>query len=175
MESDFGEFAAARSAALFRTAVLLTGDPGSADDLVQATLEKAWRRWRRVSRTASPEAYVRRMLVNAVNDRWRQYARGRELPLDVADRGDGADPFAQTEQRDQLMRALLVLPLGMRTVLVLRYFDDLPDTEIAELMGVSTATVRSQAARGLAKLRAAVVADACDEGNDRTRLEGGAA
>jgi RNA polymerase sigma-70 factor (sigma-E family) len=171
VESEFGEFVAARSAALFRTAVLLTGDRHAADDLVQSTLEKACRRWSRVRRAASPDAYVRRILVNLANDRWRRHGRAQELPL-VDDRPDGADPYQQTDQRDQLVRALHTLPIGMRTVLVLRYFDDLSDADIADLMGVSAATVRSQAARGLARLRTAVLGD---EGDAAGMSTGGAA
>lgn len=155
MDPDFGEFAAARSASLFRTALLLTGDRHAADDLVQTALEKAYRKWGRVRRAGSPDAYVRRILVNLVNDRGRQAARAKEVAL-TADHADGRDPFLRTEQRDQLIRALMTLPVGMRTVLVLRYYDDLADADIAELLGVSPATVRSQAARGLAKLRAEV-------------------
>lgn len=158
MEGDFEEFVAARSAALFRTALLLTGDPDAADDLVQATLERACRKWARVARADSPEAYVRRILVNLAKDRWR-HDRGRhELPLTEELIG-GADPAHRVDQRDELIRALQRLPLRMRTILVLRYFDDLDDSSIATLLGLSQSTVRSQCARGLARLRAEAYSD----------------
>jgi RNA polymerase sigma-70 factor (sigma-E family) len=173
--TDFGEFVAARSSALFRTALLLTGDRHAADDLVQATLEKACRKWNRVSRADSPEAYVRRILVNEANDGWRKLDRsgGRHLPLMDEDRPDDRDPYRQTDQRDQLLRQLLKLPMGMRAILVLRYFDDLDDAAIAELTGTSTANVRSQASRGLAKLRAEVVSE--DGKSARLRFGGATA
>jgi RNA polymerase sigma-70 factor (sigma-E family) len=157
----FAEFVRARSPSLFRTALLLTGGRDPADDLVQATLERVWRQWGRVRRADSPDAYARRILVNLANDR-RRGQRGRvEVPLLDSDLDGEArtgpdDPYRQVVLRDELIRALHTLPLRMRTVLVLRYFDDLPDQGIADLLQVSTSTVRSQAARGLAKLREAV-------------------
>lgn len=158
--AGFAEFVQARSASLFRTALLLTGGPHPADDLVQSTLERLWRQWGRVSRADSPEAYARAVLVNLANDRWRGKRGRSEVPLldSDADRSPepGGDPYRQVVQRDELVRVLHTLPLKMRTVLVLRYFDDLSDESIAELMRVSASTVRSQASRGLAKLREAV-------------------
>ncbi|NUR60222.1 MAG: SigE family RNA polymerase sigma factor [Catenulispora sp.] len=156
MEEGFEQFLAARSAALFRTALLLTGDPHAADDLVQATFEKVCRKWGQVARADSPEAYVRRILVNLVKDGRRDRSR-HDLPL-TEELVGGADPFRRTDQRDELIRALHRLPLRMRTVLVLRYFDDFDAPAIAALLGVSQATVRSQCARGLARLRAEVEA-----------------
>jgi RNA polymerase sigma-70 factor (sigma-E family) len=158
VEGDFGQFLAARSAALFGTALLLTGDAHAADDLVQATLEKACRKWGRAVRADSPEAYVRRIMVNLAKDSWRRDRGRRELPL-TEELVGGADPFRRTDQRDELIRALLRLPIRMRTILVLRYFDDLEDPSIAGLLGISQATVRSQCARGVTRLRAEVEAD----------------
>lgn len=156
----FAEFVQARSPSLFRTALLLTGDRHLADDLVQSTLERIWRQWRRVRRADSPDAYARRILVNLANDRWRGQRGGRELPLldtdDAEYAGTVVDPYRQLAHRDQLIRVLHELPLKMRTVLVLRYFDDLSDESIADLMQVSLSTVRSQASRALAKLREVV-------------------
>jgi len=172
VEADFGEFVAARSAALFRTALLLTGNRDTADDLVQGTLEKACRTWPRAGRADSPDAYVRRILVNQANDRWRRLGRrGIALPL-LVERTDPVDHYERTDQRDLLMRALHTLPLGMRTVLVFRYFEDLPDADIAALLDVSVVTVRSQASRGLAKLRAAVLGAGGDELHEGRRGTG---
>jgi RNA polymerase sigma factor (sigma-70 family) len=92
-------------------------------------------------------------MVNLANDRWRRLVRRRESSL-TYDRADETDPYQRTEQRDLLVRTLHTLPIGMRTVLVLRYFDDMADGEIAGFMGISAATVRSQASRGMARLRA---------------------
>ncbi|MFC7220944.1 SigE family RNA polymerase sigma factor [Streptomyces polyrhachis] len=152
--ADFADFVTARAGVLFRTALLLTGDRDRADDLVQSTLEKVYRNWRKVSAADSPEAYARRILVNLAKDGWR--GRKGELPL-LEDRRVAPDPYGPLTLRDELLRALRALPYGMRAVLVLRYFEDRPDEEIAELLGVAPATVRSQAARGLQKLRAAAL------------------
>lgn len=167
---EFTEFVQGRSASLFRTALLLTGSRHAADDLVQSTLERTCKHWGRVRGADSPEAYARRILVNLANDRWRGLRGRNEVPLDNGEQHepppDGPDPIQQLVLRDQLMRVLHTLPQNMRTVLVLRYFDDLPDESIADLMNVATSTVRSQAARGLAKLRAAV-ADAVEPGTEQ--------
>ncbi|SDT83314.1 RNA polymerase sigma-70 factor, sigma-E family [Streptomyces sp. TLI_053] len=152
----FTAFVHARSASLFRTALLLTGERHTADDLVQSTLEQVCRNWRRVRAADAPEAYARRILVNLANDRWRRLRGHEEVPLDDGI-GDGhVDPYRGVVVRDALMRELQSLPIGMRTVLVLRYFEDLDDAEIGRLMNISPGTVRSQAARALSKLRATV-------------------
>ncbi|MGY0464346.1 SigE family RNA polymerase sigma factor [Kitasatospora sp. cg17-2] len=146
----------ARSSALFRTALLLTGERHLADDLVQSTLEQVCRNWRRVRSADAPEAYARRILVNLANDRWRKLRGHEEVPLDDGI-GDGhVDPYKGLVVRDALMRELQSLPIGMRTVLVLRYFEDLDDAEIGHLMNISAGSVRSQIARGLSKLRSTV-------------------
>ncbi|MEU6850132.1 SigE family RNA polymerase sigma factor [Actinacidiphila alni] len=155
--AEFTAFVRARSGALFRTAVLLTGERGQAEDLLQSTLERVCKHWRKVSRADSPEAYARRILVNLIHDRGRS-RRGRiEVPLDEQDFAppDPRDPYHRLAVRDELLHVLHSLPVSMRAVLVLRYFDDLPDPDIATALGITESTVRSQAARGLAKMRAA--------------------
>jgi RNA polymerase sigma-70 factor (sigma-E family) len=152
---SFEEFVQARSSRLFRTALLLAGqDRAVAEDLLQLALERAYRHWARVCRSGDPERYVQRILANASNDRWRQVARRPERLL----RPGEADPLAQDQsdavaERDFLMRALAALPPRQRTVLVLRYFNDLSEAEIADALGCSVGTVKSQASRGLARLR----------------------
>ncbi|WP_234443883.1 SigE family RNA polymerase sigma factor [Streptomyces sp. NRRL B-24484] len=154
------EFVEQRSAALFRTAYVLTGHREMAEDLLQEALERACRHWNRVAVADSPEAYVRRIVVNLANDRWRSLRRGGEhADVDLDARPDARDPYRAVEVRDELLQALHALPIGMRTVVVLRYLHDLDDLEIAETLGVSPGTVRSQLARGLAKLRARAAAD----------------
>jgi RNA polymerase sigma-70 factor (sigma-E family) len=159
--AEFEEFVTARSAALFRTAVLLTGNRQDAQDLVQSALERACRHWERVAAAEQPEAYVRRILVNSLKDRWRVRRRIVEVPFDDARPSvpAGQSPQRQVEQvelRRSMVAELLRLPTGIRAVLVLRYFEDLSEAEIAHALGCSTGTVKSQAARGLAKLRAAL-------------------
>lgn len=151
-ENDFHTFAVARSAALFRGALILTGNRQAAEDLLQETLERAYRRWRTIAAKDAPDAYVRRIMVNLANDRWRRLRRTAPF----RDGGDGAAPgdqYGRVDTRDQLVRALQGLPMRMRTVVVLRYFHDLSDAEIAADLGISTSTVRSQLARGIEKLR----------------------
>jgi RNA polymerase sigma-70 factor (sigma-E family) len=151
----FEEFVQACSPRLFRTALLLAGqDRAAAEDLLQLALERAYRHWARVCRSGDPERYVQRILANASNDRWRRAARHPERLLRPGD----ADPLTQDQsdavaERDFLMRALAALPPRQRTVLVLRYFNDLSEAEIADALGCSVGTVKSQASRGLARLR----------------------
>ncbi|MGW7047262.1 SigE family RNA polymerase sigma factor [Streptomyces avermitilis] len=152
VERDFHGFVAARSAALFRGALVLTGNREAAEDLVQETLERACRKWRTIAAKDAPDAYVRRIMVNLANDRWRKYRR--MVPhQDTGDRAAPGDEYGRIDSRDQLVRALQGLPMRMRTVVVLRYFHDLSDAEIARDLKISTSTVRSQLARGIEKLR----------------------
>jgi RNA polymerase sigma-70 factor (sigma-E family) len=152
---SFEEFVQVCSPRLFRTALLLAGqDRAAAEDLLQLALERAYRHWTRVCRTGEPERYVHRILANASNDRWRRAARRRERLLHPGD----ADPLAPDQsdavvERDFVMRALATLPPRQRTVLVLRYFNDMPEAEIADVLGCSVGTVKSQVSRGLARLR----------------------
>ncbi len=146
----FDEFVAGRSAPLLRTAYLLTQDWATAEDLVQTALVKAWSAWRRID--GDPEPYVRRIIVTTHAGWWRRKWRGErptgelpELPLAAA---EGA-----VDDRERLWRALRKLPARQRAVLVLRYFEDLSEAEIAEALGCTPGTVKSQASRALAKLR----------------------
>jgi RNA polymerase sigma-70 factor (sigma-E family) len=156
--AEFEEFVTARSAALFRTAVLLTGNRQDAQDLVQSALERACRHWNRVAAAEQPEAYLRRILVNSLKDRWRLRRRMVEVPFDDAwpPAPSGQSPYRQVELRRSMIAELRRLPVGMRSVLVLRYFEDLSEAEIARTLNCSTGTVKSQASRGLARLRDAL-------------------
>ncbi|GAB2702357.1 SigE family RNA polymerase sigma factor [Kitasatospora kifunensis] len=151
---DFVEFVQQRSAALFRTAYILTGSQHAAEDLLQEALEKACRNWRRVAVADSPEAYVRRIVVNLANDRWRGLRRRGER-AELTDHADPRDPYRLVELREELVQALHALPIGMRTVVVLHYLHDMGDEQIADTLRISPSAVRSQLARGLAKLRTA--------------------
>jgi RNA polymerase sigma-70 factor (sigma-E family) len=155
-EADFEGFVARSGRSLLRTAWLLTGDRGHAEDIVQVALERTAQRWARLD--GEPEAYARRTVVNLTIDRWRRgRVRGREVPL--VELAPGSLPFAsdetgRVELRDQLWSDLSGLPPRERAVLVLRYFCDLDEAEIARTLGVSAGTVKSSASRGLARLRA---------------------
>ncbi|WP_432494590.1 SigE family RNA polymerase sigma factor [Kineococcus auxinigenes] len=155
----FEEFVAVRGPALVRLARGLLRDPDTAEDVVQDVLAKALLSWWRVAGADDPVAYVNRMVVNACTSWWRRAARrerpaGEDLP-EPAGR-TRPDASAQLADRDQLLTALRALPVKQRTVLVLRYFEDMADEQIADLLDVTTGTVRSNAHRGLAALRGAV-------------------
>ncbi|MFI9642726.1 SigE family RNA polymerase sigma factor [Micromonospora sp. NPDC051925] len=152
----YEDFADSRLAALLRYAVMLTGDPHQAQDLVQDTMVRVQLNWRRVSRADSPERYVRRMLTNQYVD-WRRGSWMRRVLL----RGEpeesvpvSADHAQDTVERDQVWAWLDRLPRRQRASLVLRYYEDLPDAEIAEILGCAVGTVRSSISRALATLRA---------------------
>lgn len=152
---SFDAYVAARYASLTRTAYLLTGHHHDAEDLVQCALMKAVGVWKRIE--DSPDAYVRRIMVNENVSRWRRH-RGREVVVEaVPDRG----PSVEDEPDDVLMLldALAGLAPRQRAVVVLRYYEDLTERETAELLGVAVGTVKSQARDALARLRAAGVTD----------------
>jgi RNA polymerase sigma-70 factor (sigma-E family) len=159
---SFEEFVQGSSPRLFRTALLLTGhDRAAAEDLLQVALERAYRHWARICRSEEPERYVRRILANASNDRWRRASRRPERPMPVAEPAAvAADHAGAVADRDYLMRALAALPKRQRTVLVLRYYSDLSELEIADVLGCSVGTVKSQVSRGLARLRTEATPDA---------------
>jgi len=149
---SFEEFVAASSSRLYTMALLLCGyHRAEAEDLLQGVLERAYRRWARICRNGDPERYVRRMLVNASVDRWRRLRRNPEehVRRDVA----VADPSGGVDDRDLLVRALAMLPVRQRAVLVLRYLEDLSEAQTAAVLGCSEGTVKSQTSRGLARLR----------------------
>jgi RNA polymerase sigma-70 factor (sigma-E family) len=154
-EVSFEDFVRARSGSLLRTALLLTGqNRAEAEDLLQIALERAYRHWPRISGSEGPERYVRRILARASAERWRRLSRRPEQAMPAAGPEAGvADRTGQIADRDYLLRALAALPPGQRAVLVLRYFDDLSEAETADMLGCSLGTVKSQAARGLARLR----------------------
>lgn len=148
---SFDAFVAARSPALLRSAYLLCGDRGRAEDLVQTALAKVWVRWDRIGEMEHVEAYVRRVLFTGYAAWWR---RGRrEVPvLDVPD-GRRPDHAGGVGDRADVTAALRRLPKGQRTVVVLRYYEDMTEAQTAELLGCSVGTVKSQTARALARLR----------------------
>ena len=153
-EDEFRRFTAARWPGLVRTAYLLTGDLGHAEDLAQTTLIKAYRSWSRVRRVDDIDAYVRKILVNANRSRFRS-KRPVEYSVATVPEHPTAAPDASraVEERDVLFTALAGLPPRQRAIVVLRYWEDLAEGDVAELLGCSVGTVKSQASRALAKLR----------------------
>lgn len=154
--AGFSEFVAGALPALLRFGHMLTGSPDEAEDLVQEALARCLRRWRRAS-ADDPLAYVRRTMVNAYLTRWRRWGSRVQLG-DVPETVAEDVALVRREDWDGLRGALSALPPRQRAVLVLRYFEDLPDSSIAALLGCQPVTVRSQAARGLAALRPLLMA-----------------
>ncbi|QTD98226.1 SigE family RNA polymerase sigma factor [Streptomyces cyanogenus] len=155
---EFQSFVVGRWPRLMRTAFLLTGEQHAAEDLVQSTLERVYAAWRRVGAADDPEAYVRRVMINAHARRHRRRLREFLAPKDdsglVREVADTGDRMAQADDRSALLQALAQLPLRQREAVVLRYWEDLTETQAAEAMGCSVGTVKSNAAKGIAKLRA---------------------
>jgi RNA polymerase sigma-70 factor (sigma-E family) len=155
--TDFDEFVAAHVDDLLRTAYLIVWDEAEAEDLVQECLLEVARRWPRVRRMERPRAYARRILVNLAIDGARGRARRRsELEAGASASPIEVDPLSALDTRAELLEVLGQLPARQRAVLVLRYFNDLTETQVAEVLGCSPGTVKSSASRGLARLREAL-------------------
>jgi RNA polymerase sigma-70 factor (sigma-E family) len=154
-DAEFQDFMLGRWPALVRFAYGLTGDRGHAEDLAQIALAKAYASWGRVRRADDPDAYVRRILINANHSRFRR-SRVEEKPAMV---GDGlpepsvADRTGAIDERSVLVAALMELPPRQRAVVVLRYWDGLTESQAAAVLGCSVGNIKSQASRALAKLR----------------------
>ena len=154
MTSDgesFDSYVAAEGAALLRFAHVLTGDHHLAEDLVQEALVKAHRRWSRIDR---PGAYVKKAVLRQYLS-WRRLRSSGERPVDAdLDSADDRTDIAEQVADRHALRALLkTLPRQQRAVLVLRFYEDLDDATIADLIGCSPVTVRAHASRGLNRLR----------------------
>jgi RNA polymerase sigma-70 factor (sigma-E family) len=148
---DFDRFVAESTDGLLRTAYLIVWDLHEAEDLVQETLFKVAKRWPKVSRMEHPVAYARRILVNlALQGKSKRSRRRAELSETAP--GEAAVPAVPLDAHDELHAALIALPPRQRAVLVLRYFLDLPEAEVAAALECSLGTVKSTASRGLARL-----------------------
>lgn len=157
----FGEFVAARSTALLRTAYLLTGDRHHAEDLLQSALAKTYLALKRLGAVESVEAYARKALATTATSWWRRAFRRRERAVpDLADVADFATPDAthQVNDRHAMVQALQALPAMQRAVIVLRYYDDMPVADIAATLKISVGTVKSHTHRAVATLRKALSA-----------------
>ncbi|GGO73949.1 RNA polymerase sigma24 factor [Nonomuraea cavernae] len=153
VEHDFSAFVAARGTSLLRVAYLACGDRAEAEDVLQTALERTYRNLHRV-RHESLEPYVRRVIVNTAISRARRRAILSVIPMhsppETSARATDAD------LRHVLMEALRALPPRQRAVVVLRYWEDLSETQTAEVLGCAVGTVKSQASKALAKLRSAL-------------------
>jgi len=147
-EQHFHEYVAARHAALTRTAYLLTGNHHDAEDLVQRSLMKAVPKWSKIR--GNPEAYVRRIMYNDNVSRWRRHPKGERL-VDMPPEVAVADTDVAT--REAVRQALARLTPKQRTVLVLRYYEDLTEVETAAVLGIGVGTVKSQTRHALGRLQ----------------------
>jgi RNA polymerase sigma-70 factor (sigma-E family) len=157
-DEEFQRFVIGRWPRLMRTAFLLTGEQHAAEDLVQTTLEQVYVAWRRVGAADEPEAYVRRVMINAHARKHRRRLKEFLAPKDDSglthELPDHGDRIAQADDRSALLTALGQLPPRQREAVVLRYWEDLSESQAAEAMGCSVGAVKSNAAKGIAKLRA---------------------
>ncbi len=149
---DFESWLVAREPALQRLALLLTNDEHAAQDLVQITLAKLYLAWDRLQDRDRLDAYARRILLNEHRTAWRRPWRRREVVTD--DPPEAGRPAIEYDgSREAVWRFVGSLPPRQRAVIVLRYYEDLTEAEIADALGISLGTVKSQASRALAALR----------------------
>ena len=153
-EREFREYVALRQGALYRTAYLLTGHRQDAEDLLQIALTKLALHWPRVYRSGSPDGYIRKILYHQHISVWRGGRSRHEYAMATPPESRAVeDPAGETALKLALSQVLGELTRKQRAVVVLRYYEDLPEAEVAELMGTSIGTVRSQVHRTLARLR----------------------
>ena len=149
----FEQYATRRLPVLLATARAICADDGLAEDLVQDVLIKVHANWDVISAMEAPDAYVRRMLINEHLSWRRRWARLVPFAFVSGRSTDARDLATSHVDRDQLLAEVRRLPARQRTVIGLRYFADLPDAEIADLLGCAPSTVRVHAARALSALR----------------------
>ncbi len=148
----FRDYVAARGRALLHTAYLLTGNRADAEDLVQSALAKTYLAWDRIEDRAALDGYVRRAMVNTHISWWRR-RRLDEFPTDEIPDQAVADHSVNSDLQESLRRAVDRLPQRMRAAVMLRFYDDMTEAEVAEVLGVSLGTVKSTVSRAVAKLR----------------------
>ncbi|MCZ7436150.1 SigE family RNA polymerase sigma factor [Micromonospora sp. WMMC241] len=151
MSETFHEFVVQRSPALSRTAYLLTGDHHLAEDLLQSALARTYRHWRRI-RDGDPEAYVRRVMYHQQVSWWRRRRVAERLDASPAERG-GGDHTEDTALRLSVVAALRLLTARQRAVVVLRYYEDLTEAQVADVLGCSVGTVKRHGHDAVRRLR----------------------
>ena len=150
-DAEFSEFVQAASPSLLRAALVLLGSREDAEDALQVTLLRTYRRWEQAKQ--APQAYARTVLVNACRERWRHRRRQPEISLDLDELANVFSFAEAVDRRHVLVRVLRQLPDIQREVLVCRYLLDVTVTETAAALGIAEGTVKSAASRGLGQLR----------------------
>jgi RNA polymerase sigma-70 factor (sigma-E family) len=161
-DEDFAAFVAARWGSLYRLAYLLAASPTGAEDLLQTTLEKAYVNWSRIGRMEHAEAYVRRMLANTLVSSRRRAWRGEEAWGDLPERADDSAEIPVLD-RHLFWPLVCALPPRQRAVIVLRYYEDLSEAQIAVVLGCARGTVKSQSSAAIGALRRALAASGVGE------------
>jgi RNA polymerase sigma-70 factor (sigma-E family) len=151
-DAAFRDYVLTRGTALLRMATMLTGNRADAEDLVQAALAKTYLAWNKINDHAALDAYVRRAMVNTHISWWRR-RRLEEFPTDELPDQVVADHARESDMAEVVRRALDRLPQRMRAAVMLRYFEDMTEPEIAATLGISLGTVKSTVSRAVAKLR----------------------
>ena len=151
-DAAFRDYVLARGTALLRIAVMLTGNRADAEDLVQAALAKTYLAWDRIEDRGAVDGYVRRAMVNTHISWWRR-RRIEEFPTDEIPDQAIADHSVSNGMQESLRHAVDRLPQRMRAAVMLRYYEDMTEAEVAEVLGVSLGTVKSTVSRAVAKLR----------------------
>jgi RNA polymerase sigma-70 factor (sigma-E family) len=148
----FRDYVASRTRSLLRTAYLLTGNAADAEDLVQSALAKTYLAWHRIQDRGAIDGYVRRAMVNTHISWWRR-RRVEEFPTDELPDQAVADHAGSSDLQETLRQAIDRLPQRMRAAVVLRFYEDMTEAEVADVLGVSLGTVKSTVSRAVAKLR----------------------
>jgi RNA polymerase sigma-70 factor (sigma-E family) len=151
-DAAFRDYVLSRSTALLRMATMLTGNRADAEDLLQAALAKTYLSWSKINDRTALDAYVRRAMVNTHISWWRR-RRLEEFPTDELPDQVVADPARESDMAEVVRRALDRLPQRMRAAVMLRYFEDMTEPEIAATLGISLGTVKSTVSRAVARLR----------------------
>ncbi|HTA02024.1 MAG TPA: SigE family RNA polymerase sigma factor [Streptosporangiaceae bacterium] len=151
-DPEFRDYVRSRSRALLRTAYLLTGNMADAEDLLQSALAKTYLAWDRIEDRGALDGYVRRALVNTHISWWRR-RRLDEYPTDEIPDQAIVEHSVNSELQESLRRAIDRLPQRMRAAVMLRYYDDMSEAEVADVLGISLGTVKSTVSRAVAKLR----------------------
>ena len=151
-DREFRDFVTSRGGALLRTAYLLTGNLADAEDLLQAALAKTYLAWDRIEDRGALDGYVRRAMVNTHISWWRR-RRVEEYPTDEIPEQAVADHSVGSDMQESLRQAISRLPQRMRDAVMLRYYEDMTEAEVAAALGVSLGTVKSTVSRAVAKLR----------------------
>jgi RNA polymerase sigma-70 factor (sigma-E family) len=151
-DHSFRDYVRERRRSLLRTAYVLTGNRADAEDLVQSALAKTYLAWDRIEDRGALDGYVRRAMVNTHISWWRR-RRVEEFPTDEIPDQAVTDYPATSDMQDSLRHAIDRLPQRMRAAVVLRYYEDMTEAEVAEALGVSLGTVKSTVSRAVAKLR----------------------